>query len=107
MTWTRFRQHQAARTTFYATYVHLESTKGHVSACQFVATAHEDTPFSPAWQLTAQPRLKGNGLLWCCGRFHPITQVPYRTLCCGRVWLEVRTEQCQGTSPMKEAPHAS
>ena len=37
---------------------------------------------------TERPRLaSGPNTIACCGREHPITQIPYTTLCCGRVWF--------------------
>lgn len=25
--------------------------------------------------------------VWCCGRWHPIPQIPFRVVCCGRVYF--------------------
>lgn len=37
-------------------------------------------------QYAWRTRHHGPNTLFCCGRQHPITQIPFRTLCCGRVF---------------------
>lgn len=46
-------------------------------------------------------------LLLCCGKFHPIHQMPLRVLCCNKVYLQWDTRKDRGTpSLVEETRHA-
>jgi hypothetical protein len=47
----------------------------------------------------------GGSFLACCGRWHAVTQLPLRVVCCGRVYLALaeEAEEAEGAEEAEEA----
>lgn len=58
--------------------------------------AYTDPAYGPAYRWHHRQQREPAVAVGCCGVFHAVTQVPFRTPCCGRVFGD--TSPAEGTS---------